>query len=275
MNTGKEIRLKRIWKHRRTVIIPFDHGSYSGVVPGLEDPRTLTERIARTNADAVLVTPGVLRNITPALGSLGIILRIDGGFTSYATTATDYLPILEPDEAVALGADAAIVFTFVGTPDESVSLQRLGRTAAAAGICGLPVVSEVLAPGFLHNHFGSDVFPKPAAGANLGEETKNVTRIAAELGADIIKTRYTGDVEQFRSVVQTCGAPVIVAGGPGTKGTDAALLNLTHECVRAGAAGIVFGRTVWQHPRMEKLINAICLIVHEDEGVESAIKLLR
>jgi len=275
MNTGKEIRLTRIWKHPRAVIVPFDHGSYSGVVPGLEDPRTLTERIARTNADAVLVTPGVLRNIIPALGGLGIILRIDGGFTSYATVPTDYLPMMDPDAAVAMGADAAIVFTFIGTPNESASLQRLGQTATAAERCGLPVVSEVLAPGFLHNHFGTDVFPKPSAGVNLSEETKNVSRIAAELGADIIKTRYTGNVEQFRSVVQSCGAPVIVAGGPGTNGTDEALLNLTHECVQAGVAGIVFGRTVWQHPKMEKLINAICAIVHEDEVVQSAMKLLR
>jgi DhnA family fructose-bisphosphate aldolase class Ia len=76
-------------------------------------------------------------------------------------------------------------------------------------------------------------------------------------------------------VVETCGAPVIVAGGPRTTGTDEALLQLTHDCVAAGAAGIIFGRHLWQHPKMEKMINAICAVVHDEENVKSALGLLR
>ena len=82
LHPGRAIRLQRIWKHRRAVIIPYDHGAYSGVVAGLEDPLRLTERIAGSNADAVLVTPGILRTIAPALGGLGVVLRIDGGHTA-------------------------------------------------------------------------------------------------------------------------------------------------------------------------------------------------
>lgn len=274
MNTGHDIRFNRLWKRKRAVIVPFDHGSYAGVVSGLEDPLRLMERIARTRADGVLVTPGVLRTIAPALGGIGVVLRIDGGFTSYATAPTDYQSMLEPEDALQLGADAAIVFTFVGTPEEAASLQRLGRTATRAHAWGLPLVSEVLAPGFLNNHFGTTMFAPPAAGADTGEDTRNVCRIAAEAGADIIKTRYTGNVDQFRTVVQACGAPVIVAGGPNMNGSDENLLQLAHDCVRAGAAGIVFGRNVWQHPRMERLIDAICAIVHDGESVAAASKLL-
>jgi DhnA family fructose-bisphosphate aldolase class Ia len=274
MNTGHDIRINRLFKQKHSVIVPFDHGSYSGVVSGLEDPLRLMERIARTRADGVLVTPGVLGTIAPELGGKGIILRIDGGFTSYATVPTDYRTMLEPSETVRLGADAAIVFTFVGTPLEAASIQRLGATAAQAHVWGLPIVSEVLAPGLLNNHFGSKMFPPPARGYDPGEDTRNVCRIATEAGADIIKTRYTGSVEQFRSVVQTCGAPVIVAGGPNMNGTDQELLQLAHDCIRAGAAGIVFGRNVWQHPRMERLIDAICAIVHDGESVAAAKKLL-
>jgi len=274
MTTGHDIRFNRLWKRKRAVIVPFDHGSYSGVVTGLEDPLRLMERIARTMADAVLVTPGVLRTIAPALGGTGVVLRIDGGFTSYAAAPTDYRTMLEPDEAVRLGADAAIVFTFVGTPDEAASLQRLGRTAVQARAWGLPLVSEVLAPGFLNNHFGTSMFALPGSASDTGDDTRNVCRIAAEAGADIIKTRYTGNVDQFRSVVQTCGVPVIVAGGPSMNGSDENLLQLAHDCIRAGAAGIVFGRNVWQHPRMEHLIDAICAIVHDGESVATASKLL-
>jgi DhnA family fructose-bisphosphate aldolase class Ia len=275
MDTGKTIRLQRIWKHRRAVIVPFDHGSYSGVVQGLEDPRALVDRIARTKADAVLVTPGILKTIASSLGGLGVMLRIDGGFTAYATVPTDYLSMVTPAQAVAMGADVAIVFTFVGTVTESASIQRLGQTAAEAGAVGLPLVSEVLAPGLLHNHFGSEVLPKPVTGADLSRETMNVCRIAVEAGADIIKTRYTGDVVQFRTVVKNCSVPVLVAGGPRTDGSDDALLQLTHDCIQAGAAGIIFGRNVWQHPKMEKLIDAICAITQDEESVPNAMKLLR
>ena len=273
--SGRTIRLKRIWKHHRAVIIPYDHGAYSGVVPGLEDPLRLTERIAGTNADAVLVTPGVLRIIAPALGGLGVVLRIDGAHTAYATAPTDFLSMLSPEDALRLGADAVILFTFIGIPDEPASLQRLGRTAADAELWGIPLIAEVLAPGYLNNHFGTNLFPRSKRNADMVEETRNVSRIAVETGAEFIKTRYTGDIPGFRSVVETCGAPVIVAGGPKINGTDESLLQLAHDCVSAGAAGIIFGRNVWQHPKMERLINAICAVVHEEESVKSAQKLMR
>ncbi len=275
MNPGRTIRIQRIWKHPRAVIIPYDHGTYSGVVEGLEDPLRLTERIARSKADAVLVTPGVLRIIAPAIGNLGVVLRIDGAYTSYATAPTDFLSMITPEDALRLGADAVIVFTFIGIPDEPSSLQRLGRTSADAGLWGMPLISEVLAPGHLNNHFGTDIFPRAKRNADVVADTRNVSRIAMEAGAEIIKTRYTGDVAGFRSVVETCGAPVIVAGGPKLDGTDEALLRLAHDCMSAGAAGIIFGRNVWQHPKMERLISAMCAIVHEEESVQSALKLLR
>lgn len=275
MHTGKEVRLRRIWKHKRAVIIPFDHGQYGGVPAGLEDPRALTERIAATDADAVLVTPRILESILPGLGQLGVILRLDGGFTKYTPVAGDYASVCSVEHAVRLGADAGIVFTFVGTEFDSASLQRLGSTAEQSDSWGLPLVSEVLAPSILNNHFERRIFSEHNRTKSDEEETQVVARIAVEHGADIIKTRYSGSVDSFRKVVSSCGAKVIVAGGPNTEKDDEALLRFASECVESGAAGIVFGRKVWQHPRMEKLVAALCAIVHRDEPVTSAMKLLR
>ena len=69
MVTGKEIRLQKIWKHRRAVIVPYDHGGFSGPQAGIEDLVRLTERVSRTNADAVLVSGGMIPLI--AQGQIG------------------------------------------------------------------------------------------------------------------------------------------------------------------------------------------------------------
>jgi len=275
MQVGKEIRLKRIWKHRKAVIIPYDHGAYSGPVRGIEDPRSLTERIGTTNADAILVTPGILRVIAPVVGQLGVVVRMDGGFTKYAPVPSDYRPLISVEHALKLGADAGIVFTFVGTHDEGMSLQRLGNVAADAGGWGFPIVSEVLAPSLLSNHFGREMLPKARKGKDILDETMVAARVCVESGADIIKTRYTGTVKGFRDVVRSSNAKVIVAGGPHLNGSGEQMLQLAYDCVQADAAGIIFGRNVWQHPKMEKLIGALCAIVHEDETVSKALKLLR
>lgn len=275
MQTGKELRLRRIWKHPRAVIIPFDHGQYGGVMKGLEDPRKLTEQIARTDADAVLVTPGVLEAITSELGEQAVILRLDGCFTRYSSTPSDYQMVCSVEQAVSLGVDAGIVFTFVGTSYDGQSLSRLGRVAEEAYRWGLPLISEVLPPSLLNNHFERDVFPTSKRSESVEEEIQTVSRIAAEHGADIIKTRYSRSVPQFRTVVRSCGTKVIVAGGPNKGKGDEAVLQFAHDCVQSDAAGIVFGRSVWQHPQMEKLIAALCAVVHENESVQKALKLLR
>ncbi len=274
MQTGKQIRLNKIWKHKRAVIIPFDHAAYSGPTEGIEDLRQLTQRIAQTDADAVLVNPGSLELIAPVLGGLSVILRLDGGFTKFSSAPADYRTMCPPENALTLGADAGIVFTFVGTAHETESLERLGRTAAEANGIGLPLIAEILPPSLLNNHFGSSMFVTSKK-KNIFEETLSVARIGAEAGADIIKTRYTGNVKEFREVVRQCGAPVIVAGGPNLNGTDKQLLQLAFDCVQADAAGIIFGRNVWQHPKMESLIAALCAIVHEEKSVGDALKLLR
>jgi len=274
MNTGKQLRLRRVWKHKRAVIIPFDHGQYGGPAAGLEDPGALTERIAATNADAVLVTPGVLREVAGRLGDLGVILRLDGAFTKYTPVAGDYETICSVDLAMRLGADAGIVFTFVGTQFDAASLKRLGQTAEDSDKMGLPLISEILAPSLLNNHFEREIFAAKGDG-DVARETETVSRIAAEHGADIVKTRYSGSVASFRRVVQTCGAKMIVAGGPRKDQGDEALLKFAFDCVQADAAGIVFGRSVWQHKSVEKLVAALCAIVHEESSVASAVKLLR
>jgi DhnA family fructose-bisphosphate aldolase class Ia len=257
------------------VIIPYDHASFSGPVAGLQDPVALTERIARSGADGILVTPGILKSIAPVVGDLGIMLRIDGAFTKYAAGPTDYQPMYTVQQAMTLGADAVIVFTFIRTPAEPESMRRLGQTSAEADTLGMPMVAEILAPDLLNNHFNTTIFGKGERKPDLVAQTMDMVRLGAEAGADVVKTRYVGSVEQFREVVRCSPAKVIVAGGPPMKLTDENFLRLTANTVAAGAHGVIIGRNVWQHPKMEQMIAAMCAIVHDGSTVESALTLLR
>jgi DhnA family fructose-bisphosphate aldolase class Ia len=282
MSTGKDVRMAKLWKHKCNFIIPFDHGSFSGVTPGLEDLKRLTDRISRTEVDGILLTPGILKQVSPYVGDLGLMIRMDGGFTRYATGIVDYQELCTSEDVVRMGGDAGIVFTLVGTPVAPESIRRLGRTAASADAWGLPLAAEILAPSLLNNHFGLELFGKEDPDANADVETADVIRIGAEAGADIIKTRYTGNPRAFRRIIRACGVPVIVAGGPSLPGgshpsgsREEATLRLAAECVEAGASGIIFGRNVWQHRSMEKLIRALCAVVHHGEPVSKAAKLLR
>ncbi len=101
----------------------------------------------------------------------------------------------------------------------------------------------------------------------------HAARLGAELGADIIKTNYTGDVESFKAVVECCLAPVVIAGGPKAK-TALDTLEMTKEAMQAGAAGLSIGRNVFQHENPTAIAQALVAIVHEGASVEAASKIL-
>jgi len=116
--------------------------------------------------------------------------------------------------------------------------------------------------GALQSHYN------PAAGKlSLDELTDQIalaSRVGAELGADLIKTSYTGTPDSFRKVVEAATVPVLVAGGPcGDSVKD--LLIMAEECMEAGAAGVCFGRNVWQRANRRDVLDALCRIVHNGE----------
>ena len=102
---------------------------------------------------------------------------------------------------------------------------------------------------------------------------KHSARVAAELGADLVKVNYTGDAESFRSVVEGCGVPVLIAGGEKAE-NDIAVLRNIKNCIQAGGGGVSIGRNVFQHEDPTRMIKAIKAIIHEDVSVETATAIL-
>jgi DhnA family fructose-bisphosphate aldolase class Ia len=105
------------------------------------------------------------------------------------------------------------------------------------------------------------------------ELVAHAARIGAELGADIIKANYTGSIESFKTVVESCPVPVVIAGGPKCK-TSEEILQTTHDAIAAGATGLSIGRNVFQHENPTLIVQALSAIVHKNANVQEALKIL-
>lgn len=261
METGKALRLRRIFSKDKTVIIPIDHALYSEPTEGIEDLERLVSIISKTPADAILITPAMLMRVKNVIGSLATVVRIDGTHTRLGAHLEKIDLITSVEYALKVGADMVVINVFVGTENEDKLLRKLGQVATACFEWGLPLMAEMIPSYILNYHYAKgekDYDRKKAA-----DEIKLISRLGAELGADVIKTHYTGSVDTFREVVFTTPVPIVIAGGPKIQG-DKDFLQLTKEAMEAGAKGICIGRNVWQRKNIRDMILTLCRIVHDN-----------
>lgn len=271
MGVGKRLRMRRILGSGRVVIVAVDHGIAAGGVKGLEDPVEVIKTIAKSPADAILVTPGILEQAVDVVGDLGIILRIDG---CVSTSGSGPMRLFDSvEDAVAMGADAVVVNATVGAKYESDELEKVGAVAREARRWGVPVVAEMLSERMMVNHLDFSGNGQAQLPADIAEDVAMAARIGVELGADAVKTRYSGDVESFRQIVAATGRPILVAGGPLREQGLSGTLQLVDDILQAGASGVIFGRQVWQQPDPQEVLAALCSMVHEDATVDEAIAL--
>jgi DhnA family fructose-bisphosphate aldolase class Ia len=270
MEIGKSLRVRRFFRRGKTVIVPLDHALYFGPVNGIEDPKSLVKAISQSEADGIIVTPGVLRKVVDVIGELSVVLRIDGTHTRLGRHLERTNLISTVEEALRLGADMVAINVFIGTDNEDELLEKLGMVATACANWGLPLMAEMIPITMLSYHYGKG----GGRETDITEDIKLAARLGAEIGADVIKTHYTGTVESFKKVVCTATAPVVVAGGPKTS-TDEEFIKLVREITVAGASGICIGRNIWQAKDVKKMLDAVCAIVHEGVEAEEALEIYK
>lgn len=269
MISGKVLRLRRFFRHKRAVIIPMDHPMYGGPVPGLEDPLKLIRTVANTEADGILVSPWLISRVPDCLGQLAFAARLDGGNSKLGQRVDQACNIATVEQVLRFGAEMVAINVFVGGVNEPEMLLKLGETASACETWGVPLLAEMIPATELEHHYGR----QEARQENLSDPVAAVARIGAEYGGDLIKTIYSGNQQEFANLVCTTTVPILVAGGPKT-GSDLEFLSMVKACIDAGSAGITMGRNVWQRPRVEGMIAALCAIVHQDAAVDEAMRLL-
>jgi len=259
LESGKKRRLKRIFRDdERTFIVPMDHGVTVGPVAGLVNIQEIINKLLRGGVDAVVLHRGVAKHVD--IGKAGLIVHLSG-ITKLGPDPNNKVQVCSVEEAMRIGADAVSVHINIGAEQEDKMLAKLGRVADDCDRYGVPLLAMMYPRGpKIQNEHAVDVVAHAA-------------RLGAELGADIIKTNYTGNVESFKEVVRGCYVPVIIAGGPKVE-TIQEVLQMVHDSIKAGGAGISIGRNVFQHENPTRMVKALSAIVHNSASVDESLKIL-
>jgi len=252
MDWGMENRLAQLMEgDGRCLWLPVDHGYFQGPVKKLEKPQETLGPLL-PYADAIFITRGVLRSCVEPGKSKPVILRVSGGSSVAGRDLAHEGITTCMEEAIRLNVCAVGISIFVGTEYEHDSLLNLARLVDEGEKYGMPVMAVTAV--------GRELKKRDARYLGLA------SRIAAELGARVVKTYYC---DQFEKVAQGCPVPIVIAGGPKVD-TELEVLQFVHDGMQRGAIGVNLGRNIWQNKHPVAMIRAIRAIIHENATAERA-----
>jgi len=233
------------------LFLPVDHGYFQGPTRKLEEPRKTIEPLL-PYADALFITRGVLRTSVDADNSKPIILRVSGGTSVVGKDLANEGITTSMEEVIRLNASAVGISIFIGTDYERESLLNLSKLVDEGARYGIPVMAVTAV--------GRELEKRDARYLALA------CRIAAELGARVVKTYWC---EDFEKVVTGCPVPVIMAGGPQVD-TELEIFEFVYDGMQRGAIGVNLGRNIWQNDYPVAMIKAIRAIVHQNATAKEA-----
>jgi DhnA family fructose-bisphosphate aldolase class Ia len=274
----KQYRLNRLFntKSNRCFDVAVDHGFFNqpGFLQGIESMPKVIETLVDAAPDAIQLTVGQAKHLQEVRGRFkpSLVLRTDvANIYGKELPSSRFSLVIEETMLQAVRLDAACVcinlFQIPGAPElHEQCVENILKLKPQADYYGMPMMIEPL------------VFqPNAEAGGYMvnGDltEISHLVRQAVELGADIIKADPTDDVSLYHKVVETAGGiPVLVRGGG--RVSDREILERTQGLLQQGAAGIVYGRNVIQHPNPRGITQALMAMVHDDASIESALKMI-
>ncbi len=251
---GKRRRLKRIMKDGKTVIVPIDHG-VSKPVEGIQKIDTILEAIDGL-ADAAVLHKGIVKNSGYVEGmQMGLILHLSGS-THYR--ANEKVVVCSVEKAIELGADAVSIHVNIGSETEGEQLRDFGVISEICDSYGMPLLAMI--------------YPRGNGVEVNTESVKHAVRLGYELGADVVKTAYTGSTESFAKVLEYTSIPVVVAGG--SKKSEVELIREVRNAMLAGAAGVAIGRNVFQSANPALIVKALKRVIHNGMSAGEAMEVL-
>lgn len=263
---GHDIRLQRLLPDgQRIIILPLDHGEFQGPRKGLVNVAETVDGLH--GYDAVLLSPGMLIRCAGVIGrrrGLVAITRLNWNADycfQWGYEDGTHGRVVSPAGALALGADVGLASVSLGTSSpaqDTAAVVGFAALAEEARRVGLPLGGEYYPAGDI-SRFSADEFH---------DLVLKSVRIISELGADFIKTFYTGP--RFHEVIEAAQVPIIVLGA--SKEREAQALRKAADGVAAGARGVVFGRNVFESERPQDFLDALGAVVRDGARPEDAAR---
>lgn len=256
MDWGMTNRFSKIIKPKngRCVMLAVDHGYFLGPTEKLEVPERTIEPLL-PYVDSIMLTRGVLRTSLSPISDVPIVLRVSGATSIVGDDLSNETITTSLEDAIRLNVSCLALSIFVGSKYEHQTLGNLATLVDNGERYGIPILAVT------------------AVGKEMVRDARYLglaCRIAAELGAHVVKTYYC---ENFEKVIEGCPVPVIIAGGK-KLAKDIDVLELTFNAIKDGASGVDMGRNIWQSDHPIAMIKAVRSIVHEGFSLKEAADLL-
>ncbi|MBJ3816835.1 3-hydroxy-5-phosphonooxypentane-2,4-dione thiolase [Shimwellia pseudoproteus] len=251
LDWGMQSRLARIFNPRtnRTVMLAFDHGYFQGPTTGLERI-DLSIAPLFDETDVLMCTRGILRSTVPAATNKPIVLRASGGNSILSELSNECVAVATED-ALRLNVSAVAAQIYIGSEYEHQSIRNIIQLADSGNRYGIPVMAVT------------------GVGKEMARDARYFSlacRIAAEMGAQFVKTYYVDD--GFEKVTASCPVPIVIAGGK--KLPEDAALEMCWRAIDQGASGVDMGRNIFQSSAPLAMLQAVKKVVHEGVSAREA-----
>lgn len=254
LDWGMQSRLARIFNPEsgRTVMLAFDHGYFQGPTTGLERiDINIAPLFAHT--DVLMCTRGVLRSVVPAAVNKPVVMRASGG-NSILTELSNETVAVAIEDALRLNVAAMAAQVYIGSEYEHQSIKNIIQLVDQGMRYGMPTMAVT------------------GVGKDMARDQRYfslATRIAAEMGANIIKTYFVD--EGFERIAAGCPVPIVIAGGKKLPEREA--LEMCFKALDQGASGVDMGRNIFQSESPVAMLHAVKAVVHENASVAHAYEL--
>ena len=254
LDWGMKNRLARIFNPQsgRTVMLAIDHGYFQGPTTGLE---RIDLKIVHLipDADALMLTRGILRTTIPPTCAKPIVMRASGGPSILKELSNEEIAV-DIEDAIRMNASLLAIQVFIGGEYETRSVHNMTRLVDLGLRYGIPVMAVT------------------AVGKDMVRDARYfrlACRICAELGAQVVKTYYMA--QGFETVTASCPVPIVMAGGKKLPELEA--LTMAFNAIQQGAAGVDMGRNIFQSDAPTAMIQTIRKVVHDNLKPAEALKL--
>lgn len=248
---ARQVRLRRLFHHddRRLFVVPLDHSVTDGPL-GVDDLDPLVGDLAVHGVDAVVLHKGSLRRLRHQwFADMSLIVHLSASTVHAPDPNAKYL-VASVEEALRVGADAVSVHVNVGSDEERRQIADLAAVSEACDRWSVPLLAMMYARG------------PSITDSQSPTVVAHIASLAADLGADIVKTVYPGSPAGMAEVVRACPVPVVTAGGARLSDTDA-VLAVVSDVLCGGAAGVAMGRNIFQADHPGRVAAAVSALVHD------------